>query len=99
MWKAALHVNGFRPSMTVVYQDKISNYFFLSVYIWFEWHINKLHIGLMPTPGPIDNRGHIKEKMMTAKSDRLLENIVINKNILKPTRKRNENLGRVEDHI
>lgn len=36
---------------------------------------------------------------MTAKSDRLLENIVINKNILKPTRKRNENLGRVEDHI
>lgn len=52
MWKAALHVNGFRPSMTVVYQDKISNYFFLSVYIWFEWHINKLHIGLMPTPGP-----------------------------------------------
>lgn len=53
----------------------------------------------MPTPGPIDNRGHIKEKMMTAKSDRLLENIVINKNILKPTRKRNENLGRVEDHI
>lgn len=53
----------------------------------------------MPTPGPIDNRGHIKEKMMTAKSDRLLENIVINKNILKPTRKRNENLDRVEDHI
>lgn len=37
--------------------------------------------------------------MMTAKSDKLLENIVINKNILKPTRKRNENLGRVEDHI
>lgn len=41
----------------------------------------------------------MKEKIMIVKLDRLLENIVINKNILKLIRKWNENLGRVEDYI